>query len=65
MASPWWSRVVAPVGAWDTGHGVLPAKLTYGQIRGFTLYATRTLLSGEGAELLELAKSNLRDLEVG
>jgi pyruvate dehydrogenase (quinone) len=25
--------------------------------------ATRTILSGEGAELIELAKSNLRDLE--
>ena len=26
----------------------LPPKLTYGQIKGFTLYATRTILSGEG-----------------
>jgi pyruvate dehydrogenase (quinone) len=42
----------------------LPPKLTYGEIKGFTLYATRTVLSGEGEELLELAKSNLRDLEV-
>jgi thiamine pyrophosphate-dependent acetolactate synthase large subunit-like protein len=24
----------------------LPPKLTYGQIKGFTLYATRTMLSG-------------------
>jgi thiamine pyrophosphate-dependent acetolactate synthase large subunit-like protein len=42
----------------------LPPKLTYGEIKGFTLYATRTILSGGGDELIELAKSNLRDLEV-
>ncbi len=42
----------------------LPPKLTYGQIKGFTLYATRTVLSGEGRELLELTKTNLRDLDI-
>jgi pyruvate dehydrogenase (quinone) len=42
----------------------LPPKLTLGEIKGFTLYATRTILSGEGTELVELAESNLRDLEV-
>ena len=42
----------------------LPPKLTYGQIKGFTLYATRTILSGEGSELVELTRTNLRDLEV-
>jgi pyruvate dehydrogenase (quinone) len=42
----------------------LPPKLAYGQIKGFTLYATRTILSGEGSELIELTKTNLRDLEV-
>ena len=42
----------------------LPPKLTYGEIKGFTLYATRTILSGNGDELIELAKSNLRDLDV-
>jgi pyruvate dehydrogenase (quinone) len=41
----------------------LPPKLTYGQIKGFTLYATRTLLSGEGSELIELTRTNLRELE--
>jgi pyruvate dehydrogenase (quinone) len=41
----------------------LPPKLTYGQIKGFTLYATRTVLSGEGSELIELTKTNLRELE--
>ena len=42
----------------------LPPKLTYGEIKGFTLYATRTVLSGEGEELIDLAKSNLRDLDI-
>jgi pyruvate dehydrogenase (quinone) len=40
----------------------LPPKLTYGQIKGFTLYATRTILSGGGEELAELTKTNLREL---
>ena len=42
----------------------LPPKLTYGQIRGFTLYATRTILSGEGADLVELTKTNLRQVDI-
>ena len=42
----------------------LPPELTYGQIKGFTLFATRTVLSGEGSELIELARTNLRELEV-
>ena len=42
----------------------LPPKLTYGEIKGFTLYATRTILSGGGEELIELARANLRELEV-
>jgi pyruvate dehydrogenase (quinone) len=42
----------------------LPPKLTYGQIKGFTLYATRTILSGGGSELVELTRTNLRELEV-
>ncbi|HSZ43518.1 MAG TPA: ubiquinone-dependent pyruvate dehydrogenase [Trebonia sp.] len=41
----------------------LPPKLTYGQIKGFFLYATRTVLSGEGSELVELTRTNLRQLE--
>ncbi|MGD0702306.1 MAG: ubiquinone-dependent pyruvate dehydrogenase [Trebonia sp.] len=40
----------------------LPPKITYGQIKGFTLYATRTIISGQGTELVELAKTNLREL---
>jgi len=41
----------------------LPPKLTYGQLKGFTLYATRTILSGGGDEIIELAETNLRQLE--
>ena len=40
----------------------LPPKLTFGQIKGFTLHATRTILSGGGEELVELTKTNLRQL---
>jgi pyruvate dehydrogenase (quinone) len=42
----------------------LPPKLTYGEIKGFTLYATKTILSGGGEELIELARTNLRELDV-
>ena len=42
----------------------LPPKLSYGQIKGFTLYATRTVLSGGGEELVELARTNLRELDI-
>jgi pyruvate dehydrogenase (quinone) len=42
----------------------LPPKLTYGEIKGFSLYATRTVLSGGGRELVELTKTNLRELDV-
>ncbi len=42
----------------------LPPTLTYGEIKGFTLYATRTVLSGEGKELVELARTNLRELDI-
>ena len=41
----------------------LPPTLTYGQIKGFTLYATRTILSGQGDELIEVARTNLHELE--
>ncbi|GIF74466.1 ubiquinone-dependent pyruvate dehydrogenase [Asanoa siamensis] len=42
----------------------LPPKLTYGQIKGFTLYATRTILSGNADEIVELAHTNLRQLDL-
>lgn len=40
----------------------MPPKITLEQIKGFTLYATRTILSGRADEIVELAKTNLRDL---
>jgi pyruvate dehydrogenase (quinone) len=42
----------------------LPPKISYGELKGFTLYATRTVLSGGGAELIDLARTNLRDVEI-
>jgi pyruvate dehydrogenase (quinone) len=39
------------------------AESTDYRIKGFTLYATRTILSGEGSELVELTRTNLRELE--
>jgi pyruvate dehydrogenase (quinone) len=41
----------------------LPPELTGGEIKGFTLCATRTILSGGGSELVKVAKTNVRDLE--
>ena len=43
---------------------LLPPKLMVEQVKGFTLYATRTILSGRGTEILELARTNLRELSV-
>ncbi|MBY8885361.1 ubiquinone-dependent pyruvate dehydrogenase [Streptomyces sp. PTM05] len=40
----------------------LPPKLTYEQLKGFTLFATRTILNGRGDEIVELARTNLRQL---
>jgi len=42
----------------------LPPKLTRAQIKGFTLYATRTILSGNADEIVELAHTNLRQLDL-
>jgi pyruvate dehydrogenase (quinone) len=47
----------------DRSELALPPKLTFGEIKGFTLYATRTILSGGGDELIELASTNLRQLD--
>jgi pyruvate dehydrogenase (quinone) len=38
----------------------IPPAITFEQIKGFTLYATRTILSGRGDELLDLADTNVR-----
>jgi pyruvate dehydrogenase (quinone) len=40
----------------------IPPKISYDQARGFTLWATRSILSGRGDEVLQVAKSNLREL---
>jgi pyruvate dehydrogenase (quinone) len=37
----------------------LPPTITREQVRNFTLYATRTVLSGRGDELIDLAKTNI------
>jgi pyruvate dehydrogenase (quinone) len=38
----------------------MPPTINYEQIKGFTLYATRTILSGRGEELIDLANTNIR-----
>ncbi|RDS66139.1 MULTISPECIES: ubiquinone-dependent pyruvate dehydrogenase [unclassified Streptomyces] len=40
----------------------LPPNITFEQMKGFTLFATRTILTGRGDEIVELAKTNLRQL---
>jgi pyruvate dehydrogenase (quinone) len=40
----------------------MPPKITLEQAKGFTLYTTRTILSGGADEIIELAKTNLREL---
>jgi pyruvate dehydrogenase (quinone) len=40
----------------------LPPKIALEQAKGFTLYATKTILSGGANEIIELAKTNLRQL---
>jgi pyruvate dehydrogenase (quinone) len=37
----------------------LPPKVTLDQLKGFTLYATRSVLSGAGDELVDLVKTNV------
>ncbi|MGG5170674.1 ubiquinone-dependent pyruvate dehydrogenase [Pseudarthrobacter sp. J1738] len=40
----------------------IPPAISAAQMKGFTLYALRTVMSGRGDELLDLAKTNLRQL---
>jgi pyruvate dehydrogenase (quinone) len=40
----------------------IPPNVTLEQAKGFSLFAIRTILSGGGNELLEIAKTNLRQL---
>lgn len=40
----------------------MPPAITAAQVKGFTLYAIRTVMSGRGDELIDLAKANWRQL---
>jgi pyruvate dehydrogenase (quinone) len=40
----------------------LPPKISFQQASGFTLWATRSVLSGDGSTVFEVAKTNLRQL---
>jgi pyruvate dehydrogenase (quinone) len=40
----------------------LPPSIKAAQVKGFTLYAIRTVMSGRGDELLDLARANWRQL---
>ena len=40
----------------------IPPRITVSQAKGFTLWATRSVLSGHGDELIQVAKTNLREL---
>jgi pyruvate dehydrogenase (quinone) len=42
----------------------IPPAITAGQAKGFALWATRSVLSGAGDEVLEVAATNLRQLAV-
>jgi pyruvate dehydrogenase (quinone) len=42
----------------------LPPKISFAQARGFTLWATRSVLSGDGGAVLEVARTNLRQLAI-
>lgn len=42
----------------------IPPRITVSQAQGFTLWATRSVLSGRGDEVLEVARTNLRELEL-
>lgn len=40
----------------------IPPAITSQQVKGFSLYALRTVLSGKGSELVDLARANLRQI---
>jgi pyruvate dehydrogenase (quinone) len=42
----------------------IPPTITADEATGFTLWATRSVLSGRGDEVLKVAKTNLRELSV-
>ncbi|MBV9049616.1 MAG: hypothetical protein JOY58_15170 [Solirubrobacterales bacterium] len=42
----------------------IPPKVTAEQATGFTLWATRSILSGRGDEVVQVARSNIRQLSL-
>jgi pyruvate dehydrogenase (quinone) len=42
----------------------MPPSITVAQAKGFALWTTRSILSGRGDEVVELAKANLRELSI-
>ena len=40
----------------------IPPSISAAQAKGFTLWATRSILSGRGDEVLEVAKTNIHQL---
>ena len=40
----------------------IPPAISAEQVKGFTLYALRTVMSGRGDELLDLSRANLRQI---
>jgi pyruvate dehydrogenase (quinone) len=42
---------------------VVPPGVTFDQAKGFALWGTRSILGGAGAEVIEVAKTNLRQVE--
>jgi pyruvate dehydrogenase (quinone) len=38
---------------------LVPPSISLGEVKGFSLYATRSVLSGRGDELIELFKTNI------
>jgi pyruvate dehydrogenase (quinone) len=40
----------------------VPPGVTFSQVKGFTLWGTRSVLGGDGATVIEVAKTNLRQL---
>jgi pyruvate dehydrogenase (quinone) len=42
----------------------LPPKISFDQARGFTLWATRSVLNGDASAVIEVARTNLRQLAV-
>ena len=40
----------------------MPPSISAEQVKGFSMYAIRTVLSGQGTELIDLAKANIRQI---